>query len=252
MREIDKVVENMQKGVEYPFLIEFLNEPSKRIRSGLAILYLKSAGKDLDNNIYNVLSAGELIHNSSLLHDDVIDDAELRRGKTPVAKKISPKISILAGDYLISLAMSKILETNESKILEIFKNCTKKMCKAEFKQYFKRGEIPSFEEYTEICKGKTGSLFSAILESCAFISGMDPENARLFGEKFGLYFQIKNDLNEESALEDKKNEIYTANSVLGIEKTLSLLDNLKEEMRNLLGVFPESSYRQELEGLFEL
>ncbi len=58
-------------------------------------------------------------------------------------------------------------------------------------------------------------------------------------------------MNEESALADKKNEIYTAISVLGIEKTLSLLDNLVEEMSNILGVFPESIYKQELEGLFK-
>ena len=249
MRELDKVLQKMHEGVEYPFLTEFLDEPSKRIRSRLAILYLKSANKEINDVICNILASGELIHNASLLHDDVIDDAESRRGKTSVAKTISPKISILAGDYLTSLAISKILKLNNQKILDIFQNCTTRMCEAEFKQYFMRGQIPSIEDYIDISKGKTGALFAAILKSCAIIAGMDISGAQKLGETYGLYFQIKNDLDEKSVMEDKQNEIYTVNSVLGIEKTLSLLDNLKEEMRNLLGVFPESSYRQELEGL---
>lgn len=250
MRELDKVLENMKKGIEYPFLLEFLEEPSKRIRSRLAIFYLKISEKEFNKDIYNIITAGELIHNASLLHDDVIDETELRRGKTTIGAKISPKISILAGDYLISLAMSKILEINNLQILNIFKDCTKTMCEAEFQQYFLRGQVPSKDDYINICKGKTGTLFAAILESCALLTGMNISNARKFGETFGVYFQIKNDLDSVSAQEDKKNSIYTAKSVLGIEKTLYLLDNLKEEMRNLLGVFPESNYRQELEGLF--
>ncbi|MCM1003662.1 MAG: polyprenyl synthetase family protein [Candidatus Gastranaerophilales bacterium] len=252
MRELDKVLDNMKKGIEYPFLLEFLDEPSKRIRSRLAILYLKTAEKELNDEIYNILTAGELIHNASLLHDDIIDEAESRRGKTTIGVKISPKISILAGDYLIAQAMSKILEINNPDILNIFKNCTKTMCEAEFQQYFQRGQIPSKEDYISICRGKTGALFAAILESCALLAGMDSSAARILGENYGIYFQIKNDLDAVSAEEDKKNGIYTANSVLGIEKTLYLLDNLKEEMSNLLGVFPESIYKQELEGLFAL
>lgn len=245
---MDKVLNIMKEGIEYPFLLEFLDEPSKRIRSKIALLYLKTAGKNLDDDIYSILAVGELIHNASLLHDDIIDEALLRRGKTPIGKKISPKISILAGDYLVSFAISKI---NNPEIIKIFQICTQKMCESEFKQFFMRGKIPSLNDYIDICKGKTGALFAAVLESCALLSGIDKINARLFGELYGLYFQIKNDMEEESAKSDKKNNIYTALSVMGIEKTLSLLDNLREEMRNLLGVFPESNYKQELEGLFK-
>lgn len=245
---MDKILNIMKEGIEYPFLLEFLDEPSKRIRSKISILYLKSYGINIDKYTYSVLAAGELIHNASLLHDDIIDDANLRRGKTTIGIKLSPKVSILAGDYLISLAISKI---QNQEIIKIFENCTKTMCEAEFKQFFMRGKIPTKDEYIDICIGKTGALFAAILESCAILADIDRVQARKFGVLYGLYFQIKNDLNEESALADKKNEIYTAISVLGIEKTLSLLDNLVEEMSNILGVFPESIYKQELEGLFK-
>lgn len=248
--DLDIVLDKMKEGIEYPFLLNFLDEPSKRIRTRLALLFLKVFAKEVNNNILNILACGELIHNASLLHDDVIDGAELRRGKTTLAKRFSYKMSILAGDYLISFAMSKILEVNNPEITEIFKNCIKSMCEGEFQQYFLRGKIPEKEEYINICRNKTGALFSAILESCAICSGMDTACARAFGEYFGIYFQIKNDLDETSAIEDSKNKIYTAKTILGIEKTLYLLDNYREEMRKILGGFPESVYRQELEGLF--
>lgn len=244
---MDNVLNIMKEGIEYQFLLEFLEEPSKRIRSKLAILYLKSCDKTLDDQIYSVLAVGELIHNASLLHDDVIDEADCRRGKTPIGAKLSPKISILAGDYLVSKAIAKL---NSPEIIKIFQNCTQTMCEAEFKQYFLRGKVPTKDEYINICKGKTGALFSAILESCALSTGMDVQSAKTFGELYGIYFQIKNDLEEKSLRTDEKNEIFTAISVLGIEKTLSLLDNLREKMKIILGVFPESKYRQELEGLF--
>lgn len=248
---MNNITEKMREGIEYPFLLEFLDTSSKMIRSKLSILYLKSSGNEPDNNIYNILAAGELIHNASLLHDDVIDEAEQRRGKTTIGKQYSYKLSIVAGDYLISRAISKILELNNSEILEIFQNCVKSMSEAEISQYFLRGTVPSKDEYINICHKKTGVLFSAILESCAIITGMDRNCAKKFAELFGFYFQLKNDLDEVSAAVDEKNQIFTAKTVLGIENTMYLLDNLREEMRNILGVFPERSYRQELEGLFK-
>lgn len=248
---MEKILEKICEGIEYPFLAAFLKEPSKRIRSRLAILYLQLNNKPLDNNIYNVLAAGELIHNASLLHDDVIDDADKRRGQTTLGKSLSYKMSIVAGDYLISHAISKLLEIRNSQIIEIFQNCTKCMCEGEISQYFSRGNIPSLEEYINICKNKTGRLFSAILESCALLADIDISKARRFGEVYGVYFQIKNDLEEESAYVDKKNEIYTAKEVLGLENTLSLLDNCREEMLSILGDFPNNIHRQELEGLFK-
>ena len=126
------------------------------------------------------------------------------------------------------------------------------MTEAEIKQLFMRGEKPSIEEYLEICKGKTANLFSTILSCCAEISSMEDkykENAKLFGETFGLYFQIKNDLNLDSAIIDKQNEIYTAIDIIGIEKTNNLLDNYKEEMENLIKNFPENIYKESLKDL---
>lgn len=250
MSDLDKVSIRLKEGIQYPFLIDFLNEPSKLIRSQLAILYLRVGGKILNDSIYKVLEAGELMHNASLLHDDVIDDAETRRGYTTIGKKYSYKLSIIAGDYLVSEVIFRVLSLNNIEIIKIFQNYLKLMCEGEINQFFLRGSLPTKDDYINICKAKTGALFSAILESCAILTNMDVEHAKNFAQVFGLYFQIKNDLDEASAKVDAKNKIYTANAILGIENTLSLLDNCRKEMKNLLGVFPESIYKQELEGLF--
>lgn len=232
-------------------LVNFVLEGSKFIRSTIVILYLKAQGVGIQPDLYKIFSSGEILHSASLLHDDVIDEAESRRGKITLAKEYDFKISILAGDYLLSCAIENLLALNNLEVLDKFKTCMKKMVEAEIKQYFYRGKISSEQEYIGICRDKTALLFSTILEASAQMVKLDITKAKLFGDYFGLCFQIKNDLNDESAIVDKKNGIYTANDVLGIEKTGNLLDNYKEEMRKLIKDFPENIYKKGLEGLID-
>lgn len=254
-QELNVIKEYLENCVSTPFLEEnlttFLTKGAKFIRSSLAILYLKSQGKVIDENIYKILVAGELIHSASLLHDDVIDEADIRRGEITIANKFCPTVSILAGDYLLSFAIEKILDLKKFEIIESFKDCTKKMTLAELKQFFLRGTLPTENEYIEICQGKTAELFSTILKSVAFVAGLDDVNAKNFGQIFGIVFQIKNDLEKDSALIDKKNSINTAIDILGIEKTKILLDNYKEEMSKLIRDFPNDIYKKGLKDLFE-
>ena len=255
-KELDIIKKELVRNFVDPILdnelTDFIVSGSKFIRSSLAILYLKSQGVEISEKVYTILSVGELLHNASLLHDDVLDEAETRRNKITIAKNFSPKVSILAGDYLLTYAIEKLMVLEDYKILEIFKNTTKQMVQAEIKQYFLRKKLPLLEEYLLICKGKTASLFSGILESCALVSGMDSIKAKSFGEIFGLCFQIKNDLNILSANLDKKNGIYTAQDIIGIEKTTDLLDNYKEEMKTLIKDFSENTYKKRLEDLIDL
>ena len=233
-------------------MISFLSNGSKRIRSKLAILYIKANEKDSDDFIYKILTAGELIHNASLLHDDVIDNSKTRRGITAIGNKYSPKISILCGDYIVSAAIKILLELNNNKISNLFNECVQNMTKAEIKQYFLRDKMPSLEEYINICKGKTGGLFSAILESCAEYLHLDRDSASEFGEIFGICFQMQNDITDFSAEEDKKNKIFTAKDILGIENAKILSDNYKQELREMLNNFSDSKYKLDLESLINI
>ena len=259
MKLLEEEIINLKKKLEKDFidpiekdiLKHFILNGSKFIRSSLSILYLKSQNIEITEDIYKILVAGELIHSASLLHDDVIDNAETRRGKSTIAKTFGSKVSILAGDYLLTSAISNLLKLKDFEIIERFKTCTQKMVEAELKQFFLRDNLPCEKDYLGICKGKTAGLFSCILQSCAQISNIDLVKANSFGELFGLSFQIKNDLESKSAEIDKHNGIYTAKDILGIENTHNLLDNYKQEMKNLIKDFPENIYKESLEVLIK-
>lgn len=230
-------------------LKSFLNSSSKRIRCLVTILYLKSLDKEITPEVIKVLSAGEIIHNASLMHDDVIDSASLRRGKETIGHKFSPHISILTGDYLLSEAVKKLLLLDNKEILEIFLDCTQKMSQAEIKQYFLRGKMPEPDEYIDILEGKTAALFEAVLESVAVLEKLDRHAAKCFAQKFGIVFQIKNDLQPDSASNDAMNKIYTAKDIFGVEKTTILIDNYLKDIEGLLKEIPDNKYKKELEGL---
>ena len=193
----------------YKELNEFLQSGSKRIRSKFALLYLKANNITVTDKIIAILSAGEIIHNASLLHDDILDNSFTRRGKDTVGKLFSQNLSILSGDYLLSTAVSMLLRLNNTSILDIFNNCIKKMIDAEFSQYFLRGEVPSLEKYLEICSGKTAELFSAMLECSLLIAKQDMRKAVQISKKFGLLFQIKNDISSISRENDIKNKKFS-------------------------------------------
>ena len=254
-QDLNRVKLELLKDFNDPFinsqLANFISKNSKFIRSRFTLLYLKTNNINITDSIIKILAVGEIIHNASLLHDDVIDNANYRRGQETFAKIFTPKISILAGDYLLSYAIEKLLSLNNFVIVNILKNCTKEMAKAEIEQFLLRNKETSLEEYLNICKGKTANLFSAILESCYSLLKLDIQIAKSFAEKFGIYFQLKNDMNEISAQNDKENGVKTIQDILGVEKAKGLLDNYKEEMSLLLSELPDNNYKKGLEDLIK-
>ena len=264
MNNIKQIIEDELNSVNYELnellslsgdifeeLKAFINSPQKRIRSASAILYLKTCSAEIKPEIISILTIGELIHNASLLHDDVIDNASQRRGRETIGAKFSPQIAILSGDLLLSIATEKLISLENFDIIRNFQQCTKKMSEAEIKQYFIRGKIPPIDEYINIAEGKTASLFEAIFKSCALISGININKAENFAKNFGILFQLKNDLETNSAKTDRRNQIYTPKDILGIEKTNNLMDNYLEDIRRDLEEFPDSEYKKGLRDLLE-
>ena len=242
---------SVKKDKIYDELRCFFNAPQKRIRSLIASLYIKALGHRT-TDIIDILVIGELIHNASLLHDDVLDDAFERRGLQTLGSKFSSKVAILSGDLLLSMATKKLICINNWKIIEIFQECIEKMCNAELKQYFLRGDMASTNVYLKIAEGKTASLFEAVITSSALITSCPENQARSFAQKFGVYFQLKNDLETISAESDAKNKIYTLKDILGLEKTKVLMDNYLEEIRRELTVIPENQYKNAIEDMLRL
>lgn len=140
----------------------------------------------------------ELLHTASLVHDDVVDDANYRRGFFSVNALWKNKIAVLVGDYLLSRGLLLSVEYGDYHLLRIVSNAVREMSEGELLQSYKARKLDVDEEvYYEIIRQKTASLIA----SCCAVGASSVQNdeaviekMRLFGEKVGLAFQIKDDL----------------------------------------------------------
>lgn len=225
-------------------LEELLLAPAKRIRPALAFLFLRAKGLEVTDDNLAHQTAIELAHTASLIHDDIIDLSEKRRGLTTLNAQFGDKIGVLTGDYILSVALKKIV--NKPELLNEFLETFSEMAKGEINQYFTRFEIPSIEEYLHKTVQKTAGLFRLAL-------GND------FGLNFGIAFQVKNDLKDIE--DDIKNGVYTAPVIFsdgteitpeGIQKTKDLikeyLDKAASDVKNL----PQNEYSQAIKEILEL
>ncbi|HAE26671.1 polyprenyl synthetase [Hyphomonas adhaerens MHS-3] len=168
----------------------------KRLRPMLTLIAAHAVGKP--NNATHVLAAAvEFIHTATLLHDDVVDESDLRRGK-PAAKAIwGNSASILVGDFLFARAFNLLVETRSLDILDKLATASTTIAEGEVRQLaaMNARDMPT-EEYLAIVEAKTGALFEAAAESGAMSAGGD-EFAHAFatyGKNLGLAFQIIDDV----------------------------------------------------------
>ncbi len=249
-------------------LVGIIKAPSKRIRPLVALLYLKMYGAEITPAQIEIQSAVELIHNTTLIHDDVIDKSDKRRNHKTLNEEFDNSLAVVTGDFLLTSAIKKLLNIKSFDILELFNIAIKKMSIGEIKQYYDKFILTDFDEYLDRCRYKTAELFIASIVSAAMVANLDTNSAKDFAKRFGISFQIRDDLlNLISAEEDKpKNNdieegIYTApmifakdvkNLEFGIEKTKELLDNYINRVKNCLNKAPENEYKQALIKLLDL
>lgn len=260
----NRFLEILPKSCEiYSDLEQFLKLPSKRIRSVLALLYLRAIGVEVDENQLELLMIVELIHNASLIHDDVIDEEKIRRSQKNINSKFGNKMAIISGDYLLSVVMEKLTRLGKLELFEIFSKTIKEMCEGEILQYSNLYKIPTLEDYLKKTYQKTGSLFEACVLCCVMLStSQEVENAKEFSKNFGIAFQIRDDI--ENILKggnDIKEGVYNApiifsgsidNPVAGIEKSKVLLNNYLDIAQKCLCGMDESEYKSALKKLLEL
>lgn len=246
-------------------LNDFLSRESKLIRTITAATFIKAGNEELNEEQYRILAATELIHNASLIHDDAIDESSSRRGASSINEQFGNKLSIIAGDYVTSLAVNELLRLNNNDILQIYFDTISKMCEGESIQYFQKGKIPTLEEYIKKTQYKTAELFKACFVSTAIYSNNSMiSEARDFAINYGIAFQIRNDLEDYKLgidnSSDIKQGVYTApvilsnaiqDSSLAIEKTLDLIDNYCQRAKLALINFPSNEYSQYLTELLE-
>lgn len=172
-----------------------LEGKGKRLRPMMHLLVAKSYGAITKDHI-NVAAALEIIHTATLLHDDVIDKAALRRGKPSVNAQWGDDVAILIADYLYANAFRLAMESLSPVVISTICQVTAQMCEGEMFQIEKRQQLLSTEDYLRIVKHKTAFLFSACTGLAAVLSGRDEaEILQLtrFGKDFGIAFQVTDD-----------------------------------------------------------
>lgn len=169
----------------------------KRIRPVLVYLTCRLFDKP-GKSTHNAAIVLELLHTATLLHDDVVDKALLRRGKQTVNHKWDDKTAVLAGDYLFARAMKMATDYNEYELFNIITPVIINLSVGELEQMdnSKKFEVNA-EKYYEIIKNKTASLISVCCKSGAISAGASKENVEIveqFGDILGIMFQIKDDI----------------------------------------------------------
>ena len=184
-----------------PLLDKIMHYIIKRKGKQMRPLFVFLTAK-LFNNVnestYTAASLIELLHTATLVHDDIIDEANFRRGVFSINALWKNKISVLVGDFLLSRGLLLAVENEQFQLLKIMSTAVKEMSEGELLQIEKTRRLDITEEiYFEIIKKKTAALISACCEAGAASTNAhknDILKMRTFGEKAGIAFQIKDDL----------------------------------------------------------
>ena len=170
----------------------------KRLRPMLLLLCSSLLGKPTDKS-FDAAVIVELLHTATLIHDDVVDNSDMRRGAPSVNSIWENKISVLIGDYLFAEVLLSLAELDDLELIHIISTVTRQMSQGELLQMEKARDFQMNEEtYFRLISNKTASLTAATCQLGAITSTQPDaehvENLRIFGESLGIAFQIKDDL----------------------------------------------------------
>ena len=184
-----------------------------------------------DNNHIKLAATIEFIHTATLLHDDVVDESDLRRGKDTANAKWGNAPSVLVGDFLYSRAFQVMVEVGELAVMDVISNATNTIAEGEVLQLLNtRNPDLSEDDYMKVIIAKTAMLFEAACETGAIIahsSTKEREALRLYGKHLGIAFQLIDDVMDylSSAQEMGKN---TGDDLAEGKATLPLIQAMKE------------------------
>jgi len=174
-----------------------LKRKGKQMRPMLVFLSAKMMG-EVSESTYHAASLIELMHTATLVHDDVVDDSNMRRGFFSINALWKNKVAVLLGDYLLAKGLLIAVHKNEFELLKIVSKAVEQMSEGELIQMEKARKLDIDEEtYFSIIKKKTAALMVACTASGTYSTGVRDEKLKLmeqFGEYLGIAFQIRDDL----------------------------------------------------------
>lgn len=201
----DKLVKVEQKMVSYssgyhPDLIaaldHLMSSGGKRIRPIITLLMGKMLGADEDK-IISLSAAIEMLHTATLVHDDLIDGALLRRGNPTLNSHWTPAATVLTGDYIFAQAARLAAEIGSTEAMSIFAETLSIIVNGELSQLFGKSKLPTRDDYYYRIYEKTGSLFALSARAAAMVSPADRKYikpAEIYGTELGKAFQIVDDV----------------------------------------------------------
>lgn len=199
-KKISKVLDGKKPDSLYGPGSYILQSGGKRLRPLLVLLSVKASGGKL-SQVYNAALAVELLHNFTLVHDDIMDNADKRRGRLTIHKKYDVNTAILTGDSLLSIAYELLLKDckqNTNLVLSSFNNSLIEVCEGQSldKDFELRQEI-SIDEYYLMINKKTAALLSMCCNIGALLAGASKQVVNAlssFGQNIGMAFQIQDDM----------------------------------------------------------
>ena len=192
-------VEQLKSGI---FLVDQLNRfivrgQGKTLRPMVTFLAAKLVGESTERTIKGTLIV-EYLHNATLIHDDIVDNSDKRRGLPSLKKIKGNKVAVLYGDYLLAHSLNAMLDWRDLAVFDILSVCARRLAKGELIQAAKARKLDIDEDiYLQMIADKTAALMSASSELGALTGGGDEDQRRAlkdFGEMLGMAFQIKDDL----------------------------------------------------------
>lgn len=221
--------------------------PRLTILSGFALRQSDSIREEAGGKVYHYLlslaAISELIHNASLIHDDVLDEADERRGLPSINASFGNKIAVLAGDILYSQAFEMLVETTERSIILKLTDCVFRMCDGEIVNLTSDG----LDSYKAIIEGKTASLMKFCCEAGAAVARREGDAPAVikaleyFGYNFGMVYQLADDLSDKDC-----------SAVLNQhDKVVAMLQHHRSMANKALDVIPGSEFKEELGGLLQ-
>jgi octaprenyl-diphosphate synthase len=252
MAEFDKVFrESIRSKIGLVDLITHyvLRQKGKRVRPILVLLSAELCG-GINERSYRGASLVEILHTATLIHDDVVDDADTRRGFASINAVWKNKIAVLMGDYLLSRGLLLSLAHDDFGFLKITSTSVRRMSEGEIHQIQKSRKLNIDEPtYMEIIGDKTASLLSTCCEVGASSATDDPGKHRLlreYGEYVGLAFQIRDDLLDyigRRSITGKPTGLDLTEKKLTLPLIYALQRAQKDEGRDILGMIKRGGKR---------
>lgn len=180
-----------------PVLKYAVERSGKRVRPVMTLLAASVFGQ-IEEHPIKMAAATELLHLATLIHDDTIDNADLRRGNDTISKKWGNHVAVVIGDYIFAKSAVMVCETGNTGVVKRFAETIMELSTGELREYFDIGDIScDLTGYWDRIYNKTASLFATATESGAILAGASrahSERLKIYGNKIGMAFQVMDDV----------------------------------------------------------